>query len=138
VSEPAECEQVILCTNWGRPDGRFQIPPEQRATGYIIILSIPSPPVDPAVDVGIAAQTIQLAASAAGYASCMVGDIDRARLQKVLGLPAELKIQLLLGLGRAGEKVALEELPPGSQAMFWRTPDGVHHVAKRKLEDVMV
>jgi nitroreductase len=138
VSTLEECKTVITHINWGRPGSSFGIAPEQQATGYIMILSVAKPMIPPAVDVGIAAQTIQLGAWAAGYAGCMVGDIDRDRLHAALKLPSDLKIELIVGLGRPGEKVAMEELPKGGDKMFWRTDDGTFHVAKRRLEDVIV
>ena len=138
VSDAAEVGQVFECTNWAKdmPTGPA-LTPAERATGWIVILSH-NPPFSPAMDTGIAAQTIQLAASAAGYASCMLGAIDRPRIAEILKLPKDMNIELLMGLGRAGEQVVIEELTPELQTSCWRTPDKVHHVAKRKLEDVLV
>lgn len=138
VTDPAEVAQVFECTNWAKGLRTGPAPtPAERATGWIVILSH-NPSFDPSVDVGIAAQTIQLAATAAGYAACMLGAIDRPRIKEILGLPAEMKLELLLGLGRPGEQVALEVLAKGAQTLYWRTPDQVHHVPKRKLEDVLI
>lgn len=138
VTEPAEVAGIFTCTNWAKGLRTGPAPtPAERATGWIVILSH-NPAMDPAIDVGIAAQTIQLAATAAGYAACMLGAIDRPRIKEILHLPADMKLELLLALGRPGEEVSLEVLETGTQTPYWRTPDQVHHVPKRKLADVLI
>ncbi len=138
VSDPAEVAEVFLATNWAGGLRTGPAPaPEERATAWIVICS-QNPPFPPGIDVGIAAQTINLAANAAGYATCMLGAIDRPRIAKALNLPADVNIELLMAVGRAGEKVQLEELSPDTPTPYWRTEDNVHHVAKRKLEDILL
>ncbi len=138
VNDPAEVETVFQCTNWAKGLRTGPAPtPEERATGWIVILSF-QPLLNPAVDVGIAAQTMQLAAAAAGYGACMLLSIDKPHLQKSLSLPAAMSIELLMGFGRPGEEVRIEELAAGVQTPYWRSPDQVHHVPKRKLSDVLV
>lgn len=138
VTDAAEVAAVFPCTNWAKGLRTGPTPtPEERPSAWLVILS-DKPPLDPGIDVGIAAQTIQLAATAAGYAACMLLSIDRLRLQEILHLPAGMKIELLMALGRAGEKVALEDIPASGATMYWRTPDQVHHVPKRKLSDVLI
>ena len=85
-----------------------------------------------------AAQTIQLAATAAGYGACIMDAMDRDALQCVLRLLPEKEIELVLALGRPAEKVELEELVIGGSRAYWRTNDQVHHVPKRRLEDVLI
>jgi nitroreductase len=138
VSDAAESAHVFECTNWAKSLRTGPAPTlAERATGWIVILSH-NPTLSPGIDVGIAAQTIQLAATAAGYSACMLLSVDRPRLQQILNLPVGMNVELLMGLGRPGEQVALEELPATGQTAYWRTPDQVHHVPKRKLDDVLV
>ena len=138
VTDTAECAAVYACTNWAGGLRTGPAPtPEQRPNAWIVIVSVPTQ-ISPAVDVGIAAQTINLAAAAAGYATCMLGAIDRDKIHQLLKLPSDTKIELLMSVGKAGEKVSLEDFGPGVQMPYWRTPDQVHHVAKRKLADVLI
>ena len=108
----------------------------ERPTGYILMLAEKGKNV--ACDLGIAAQTIQLAATAAGYGACMLGAIDRVGLHQTLSLPANMEVQLVVALGRPGETIVLEDLAPSANPAYWRTPDEVHHVPKRRLEDVII
>ena len=45
---------------------------------------------------------------------------------------------LALALGKPAEKVVLEELGEGQSIHYYRDAEDVHHVPKRKLEDLLV
>ncbi|MDT8391425.1 MAG: nitroreductase family protein [Lentisphaeria bacterium] len=106
----------------------------ERPTGYIIILSEAAP----GHNVGIAAQTIQLAAAEAGYGCCMMGAIKRDDIKAAFSIPEAVNAHLVLALGKPAETVVLEPMPPDGGTAYWRSEDGVHHVPKRALEDVLV
>jgi nitroreductase len=89
-------------------------------------------------DDGIAAQTMLLGAVEKGLGGCMIGNIKQDRLRKVLQVPTHLRIRLVLALGKPAETVVLEELEAGGDIRYWRDQDGVHHVPKRKLDEVIV
>jgi nitroreductase len=116
--------------DWGGPGQA------ERPSGYIIVLAPMG--MNPSTDVGIAAQTIQLAATAGGYGACMLGAIDRPAIHELLQLPAELEIQLVIALGRPGETIVLEDMPADGSHAYWRTADQVHHVPKRGMAEVVV
>ena len=118
--------------DWGGPKEG------ERPTGFIIMLSAADKQQAPQTDIGIAAQTIQLAAAERGYGACMMGSIKRDEIHRVLNIPAEWAVRLAVALGRPAETVVLEDLAPGNDTRYYRTPDGVHHVPKRRLEDVLV
>ena len=44
----------------------------------------------------------------------------------------------MLALGRAKEKVVIEPVGPEGDIKYWRDADGVHHVPKRALEEIVV
>jgi nitroreductase len=137
VTEAAERAKVFPCLRWASALRRWVGPQEgERPTAYILIVKGRSRHVGH--DAGIAAQTIQLAATAAGYGACMMDAMDKDALQRALGLGSEKEIELVLALGRPAEQVALEELTPYGSSAYWRTTDQVHHVPKRRLEDVLI
>ena len=74
-----------------RMDGN---PPEgERPSAYIIILEDTKIRLVLACDYGIAAQTIHFGAVEKGFGGCMIGNIDRARINELLMLtqPAHLQ-----------------------------------------------
>lgn len=137
VTDAVERGRIFPHLRWAAALKDWPGPAEgERPTAYIVILSPVGKPSH--TDVGITAQTMQLAATAMGYAACMIGSIDRPAVHAELRLPADMEIQLIVALGRPGEKIVLEDLPRGSDPAYWRTSDGVHHVPKRRLEDVLL
>jgi nitroreductase len=137
VTEPAERANVFPHLKWASALKYWIGPKEgERPTAYILIAVKRGKQVD--CDLGIAAQTIQLAATAAGYGACMLGAIDREALRRAFRLGTDMEVALVIALGRPGEKVVLEDLAPDSPSAYWRSPDEVHHVPKRRLEDVLL
>ncbi|MBN2301249.1 MAG: nitroreductase family protein [Lentisphaerae bacterium] len=135
VSSPEECATVFPHLAWAAALKDWTGPSEgERPAGYIIIAS----ESDRAIDIGIAAQTIQLAATEQGYGACMLGTIKRDEIKKALNIPDPLNVKLVVALGKPVEKVVLEEARPGDNLNYYRTEDGVHHVPKLRLQDVLI
>ncbi len=110
----------------------------QRPTGYIVILGDTRISGNFHCDHGIVAQSILLAAVERGLGGCMIASIDREGLSRKLNLPTHLEILLVLALGRPAETVVLEEGKSPDQVPYWRDSQGVHHVPKRPLEELLV
>ncbi|UCE48467.1 MAG: hypothetical protein JSW47_23095, partial [Phycisphaerales bacterium] len=55
-----------------------------------------------------------------------------------LEIPPRYKILLVLALGKPAEKVTLETVSPGGSIEYWRDADGVHHVPKRRLDELIL
>jgi nitroreductase len=89
-------------------------------------------------DAGIAAQSILLGATEKGLGGCMIANIQRERLRKDLNIPARYEILLVLALGKPGETVTLETVEPGGDTRYWRDDKSVHHVPKRRLDDIII
>jgi nitroreductase len=139
VSSPAECDAIFAHLAWAGALKDWKGPAAgERPTGYIVVLASAERRDAPATDIGIAGQTIQLAAAALGYGACMMGAIDRPRIHGELGLPDAWAVHLVIALGRPAETVVLEPLPEGGETRYWRTEDGAHHVPKRSLDDVLI
>jgi nitroreductase len=112
--------------------------PDERPTGYIVIVT-PEPVGDlTRVDLGIAAQTIVLGAAARGLGGCLFMNIKHAKLRGLLSLTEETAIPLVIALGKPVEKVVLEEVGGDGSIRYYRTEDGSHHVPKRSLEEVLL
>ena len=83
----------------------------ERPSAYIVVLLDTEIAKDAGCDHGIAAQSILLGAAEKG---------------------------LVVALGKPGEKVVLETLEPGANFAYWRDAQSVHHVPKRKLDDIIL
>jgi nitroreductase len=90
------------------------------------------------VDAGIALQSLVLGAAQAGLATCILGTVDRAKLQPALDLPARFRILYVLALGKPAESVVVEAVGPDGDVRYWRDVDGLFHVPKRTLDDLIV
>jgi nitroreductase len=118
---------------WGGPQAG------ERPSAYVIVCNDTSlKRVTPEIDVGIAAQTIVLAACSLGLGGCMFGSVRRDKLRELLAIPASLEISLVIALGKPVEKVVLEEAGADGSIKYYREPDGTHHVPKRPLSQVLL
>jgi nitroreductase len=111
--------------------------PGERPAAYIVVLLDTSITGAADIDVGIAAQTILLAAVEQGLGGCMFGAIKREELARRLALPENLAIALVIALGKPVEKVVLEDLPADGSIRYYRDADSVHHVPKRSVAELI-
>lgn len=110
----------------------------ERPAGYVLILGDTTISKKIRWDDAIAAQTILLAAAERELGGCMIGSIDREGLRAALNIPEHLEILLVLALGAPAEKVVLHDDTSPDERPYWRDEDGVHHVPKRGLEEVLL
>ena len=138
-NDPGANSKIFRRLAWARYLKDWDGPrPGERPSAYIVILVDETIAKDWWCDDGIAAQTILLGAVEKGLGGCMLGALQRDRLRKELDIPENLKIRLVLALGRPAEKVVLEDMGPGGDIRYWRDEAGVHHVPKRGLEELIV
>lgn len=110
----------------------------ERPAAYIILLGDTATAASFGVDHGIAAQSILLGAVERGLAGCILGAIQRDGLRQALQIPERYEILLVIALGKRREKVVLESIGPEGDIRYWRDPEGVHHVPKRALKDIIL
>jgi len=132
------CEKIFptlawagYLTDWSGPEKG------ERPTAYIVILGDKKISELFGVDHGIAAQSIMLGATAEGLGGCMVASIQREELKNRLEIPDKFEILLALALGKPIEKVIVEEVIDDN-IKYWRDADNIHHVPKRKLNDIIL
>ena len=116
---------------WGGPG------PMERPTAYIVVLVDKALANSPDVDVGIAAQTMLLAAVERGLGGCMLANVQKQALSETLELPENLAIALVIALGKPVEEVVLEDLPAGGSVRYYRDLTQVHHVPKRVIGELI-
>ena len=110
----------------------------ERPSAYIIILGDTSIAHGFHCDHGIAAQSILLGAAEQGLGGCMIAAIERDGLRAALELPDRFEILLALALGKPKEEVVLDAVGPAGDIKYWRDTEGIHHVPKRALDDMII
>lgn len=110
----------------------------ERPAAYILQLADEQLGSPKEVDAGLALQSMVLGAADRGLGTCILGSVNRSRLQEALALPAHYRILYVLALGRPAEEVKVEAAGPDGDVRYWRDELGVFHVPKRSLDDLIV
>jgi len=110
----------------------------ERPSAYIVMLGDKEISSNYYWDHGIACQSILLGACEKGLGGCMFGSVDREGLKKSLKISERYELILVIALGKPKEIVVLEEVNDSKNIRYWRDEQGVHHVPKRKLQDIII
>lgn len=110
----------------------------QRPAAYIIQLADERSGGFKEVDAGLALQSMVLGAASLGLGACILGSVNRPRLQEALNLPSRYSILYVLALGAPAEEVRVEPVGPDGSVHYWRDEQGIFHVPKRSLDDLIV
>lgn len=138
-NEPHQNEMIFSCLKWAAYLKNWPGPPEgERPSAYIIMVGDGNLAKNFGADTGIAAQSILLGARERGLAGCMIGSINKNLLQQMFHLSDRLEILLVIALGKPKETAVIDDMQPGDSIEYWRDEHGVHHVPKRRLEDIIL
>lgn len=138
-----DCAKLFPLTAWAGALRPLVLPPKgHEPTGYVIIctdsdISTLEQNRFLGIDIGIAAQTIMLSATEMGLGGCMLGAFSAEKVSDALALDKKYVPTLILALGKPDEKVVLHD-EDEITAPYYRDEDGIHHVPKRKLEDIII
>ena len=110
----------------------------ERPAAYIIILGDTEIRPSFGCDHGIAAQSILLGATEKGLGGCIIASVQKEKLRQALGIAPGYEILLVLALGQPKETVVIESVGPDGDIRYWRDDQGVHHVPKRSLDEIIV
>lgn len=134
-----QCDLVFPHLRWANYLRNWDGPqPGERPAAYIIILCPLSTGKFHHLDTGIAAQTILLGATEKGLGGCMMASVDKDAIHRLLSLPEDLEVALIIALGKPSERVVVDDVIDPEDIEYWRDDDGVHHVPKRSLEDLLL
>ena len=140
--EQAQLDTIQPLTGWARALPQMRLPhPGKCPTGFIVICQNTDWDADLnryRVDVGIAAQTMLLAAAEKGLGGIMIGNFSPAKLSEALGLPETVVPLLIVAFGKPDETIVLTEAAPGDSMKYYRDENDVHYVPKRRLEDIII
>lgn len=111
---------------------------EERPSAYLVMVADKEIGSNIYWNHGIACQSILLGATEKGLGGCMFGGFNKDNLKNKLQVPERYEILLVMALGKPKEEVVLEDLGPDGDIKYWRDDKGIHHVPKRKLEDLIL
>ena len=137
VNAPAVNAKIFPCLGWAGYLKNWPGPEKgERPAAYIICLLDTRLSTDADCDLGIATQNILLGASEKGFGGCRIASIS-STLRNVLELDDHLQILLVIAIGKPAEAVSLEDRELGGHIKYWRDAEGVHHVPKRPLQEII-
>jgi nitroreductase len=110
----------------------------ERPSAYILVLCDTEISKSASVDHGIAAQSILLGATEKGLGGCIIASIQHEPLRQALGIAPQYDILLTLALGKPKETVVIDPVGADGDIKYWRDAEGVHHVPKRSLDEIIV
>ncbi len=141
VIKEDECKKMLANTRWAGKIKDQTIPPVGHAPVAYILICADKNVIETATnfqkDVGIAAQSIMLAAAEGGFGGCMIASFSGETAISDLSLPDGVIPQLVLGLGKPDETVVLTEPAEDGSVTYYRE-GGVHYVQKRRLEEIVL
>lgn len=71
------------------------------------------------IDIGIASENICLQAKAEGIGSCMIGWFDEKLLRKILNIPAEKRVELIITLGYSQSEQRDKRRKPANETVSY-------------------
>lgn len=139
VNQDETLEKVFPCIGWAAYLQDWKGPEvNERPTAYLIMITELQIAPHVNIDPGICAQSILLGATEIGLGGCMIGSVNKNKLRKILNIPNTYEILLVIALGKPNETVVLESIEKEGDIRYWRDERGVHHVPKRKLDDIIL
>ncbi|HOI32677.1 MAG: nitroreductase family protein [Bacteroidales bacterium] len=137
VKEPQELNFVFNQLKWAWYLKDWDGPsPVERPTAYLVMLLDTNLNDRADFDAGIAAQTILLGATAAGFGGCIVRTLNRYAISRYFEIGEHLEIMMVLALGKPKQTIEIETVKNESVAYFINKND-VHIVPKRPVSDLI-
>jgi len=128
--------EVFSTSSWAGYLPDYQPSEEEMPRAYVVILLDKNIRKNPGHDAGIAAMSISMVAYDEGLGSCILGAVDREKLKKILNVPNSLDIVLVVALGYPAENPVVDKIKD-EDIKYWLDENGVLHVPKRGLEDIV-
>ena len=142
ATDPELCRRIFPLLGWAGYLTDWPGPAEgERPVAYIICLLDQSrskgPDHEAFCDLGIATQNLLLGAAERDIYGCRIGSFP-PKISELLNIPEQYKVLLVLALGRAAERVVLDEVGRNGDIRYWRDTNQIHHVPKRPLNDIII
>lgn len=138
VFDKESCDQLFPLLAWAGYLKDWNGPQAgERPSAYIVIVNDTNISSNYFCDDGIAAQSILLGATEAGFGGCMIASIKKDKLAELFNLDEQYRILMVIALGKPKEQIVLEEMKDGD-FKYWRDDKEVHHVPKRPMKELIL
>jgi nitroreductase len=128
--------QLFETLNWAAYIQPKWAPKErERPTAYIVVLAKNTQNPYYERDVGLATENIVLTAEGEGLGSCILCNIEHAKIQEICKIPITHAVDSVIALGYKAETSVVDDLK--ESVKYWRDEHDVLHVPKRKLDDII-
>jgi len=132
------CDQIFPLTAWAGYLKDWKGPEKgERPTAYITVLHDTNISDNRWTDQGISTQSILLGAVEKGYGGCIIASVKRNELHRLLKLPEHLEIVYIIALGKPKEIIQIDEIEDNDHK-YWRDNEEIHHVPKRRIEEILI
>jgi nitroreductase len=139
VVKEAECQLVYPLLAWAGYLSDWDGPEQsERPVAYLVQCLDTDLTNNCLCDDGLQIQAITLGAAALGIGACIIKSFNAPKLQNVLSLPCNMQPRYVIAMGYPVEKVVIESMSSPESIEYYRTPDGVHHVPKRSLDELII
>lgn len=138
-NEPERNAAIFNCLAWAAYLADWPGPVEgERPSAYLVAVLDTQVSLNAGFDLGIGLQSILLAAVERGLGGCILTSVRREDLRKALNIAPRYEISCVVALGQPVETVVIDPLGPSGDIHYWRDEQGVHHVPKRPLDDLIL
>lgn len=138
VNSEEECDKIFPHLKWAGYLTDWDGPEEgERPSAYIVQCLDTALTRHPLCDDGIQLEAVTLGAVSKGLGCCIIKSFNKKEIEDILGLPETLEAIYVIAIGKAVEEVVIEDIV-GEDIKYWRDKDKIHHVPKRRLEEILV
>lgn len=138
-NDPERNAQIFSCLAWAAYLKDWNGPEEgERPSAYLVMLGDRQITTNYHCDHGIASQSILLGAREKGLAGCILAAVNREKLRDLLAIADRFDILLVLALGYPKEEIVIDPVGNDGSIRYWRDANGVHHVPKRDLQEILL
>jgi len=135
VNDKKLCSEIFETIGWAGYLKDWSPDKDEQPAAYIVILTRETKNQWYIRDASLASENIVLIAESEGIGSCILLNINKDRIRRILEIPKSLEIDSIIALGYKAEKCVVEDIKDSVE--YWRDKNQILHVPKRKIENII-
>lgn len=135
----AAADALTPLLHFGGALPQLQLPPQgMEPTAYIVVCTAAAEDRYVLIDLGISVEAMLLQATEMGLNGLCLCAFSPTAVAQALALPPAHTPLAVIAIGKGADRVHLEPIAAADSHAYYRTPDGIHHVPKLTLDDLIV